>query len=89
MLQKLERSPSKGYQLIDSGSHWELHSPIGIYRGNFKQVCTYAAIKLGFSLDEIDVAVQEMETHFQNGAEFGIFKSFLFTFDKETDLGLH
>jgi hypothetical protein len=89
MLQELRRSPSKGYQLIDIGPYWELHSPRGIYRGNFKKVCTYAALALGMSLDEIDVAIQEMEKQFHNGAEFGINRTFLFTFDKETHRGLH
>jgi hypothetical protein len=89
MLQKVERSPSKGYQLVDLGPLWEIHSPRGIYKGSFRQVCTYAALELGFSLDEFDVAVQEMEKHFHNCAEFGIYKSFLYTCEVPTKGELH
>jgi hypothetical protein len=89
MLQKLEIEPVKGYKLIDVGSFWEFHSAKGIYRGNFKQVCTFAVVQFGFSLDEFEIAVQEMERHFQNGAEFGVHKTFMFTFDKVVARDLH
>lgn len=89
MFQKLERSSSKGYQLIDFGSHWEMHSSKGIYRGGFRQVCTYAVLELGFSMKELEIGVVEMEKTFHNGAEFGIFKRFMYTFDKENNSALH
>lgn len=90
MLQRYqEQSPLKGYKLIDLGRCWEFYSPKGVFRGNFKQVCTFAVTNFGFSLDEFEIAVQEMEKHFQNGAEFGIYKTFMFTFDKVVSRDLH
>ena len=81
MFQKLDRSPTKGYQLINVGPYWELHSASGVFRGNLKKVCTYAVLNLGFLFKELEAAVDEMEKHFHDGAEFGIYKSFMFTFD--------
>lgn len=81
MLQKEIESPRKGYKLIDFGSHWEFHSYKGVKKGNFKQICTYAVVEFGFSPNEFEIAVQEMEKYFHNGAEFGMFKRFMWTFD--------
>jgi len=83
MFQTLERSPGKGYQLLNLGSHWELHSSRGIFKGDFKKVCTYAIVELGFPMKELETAFTEMDEHFHNAAEFGIYKSFMFTFEKE------
>jgi hypothetical protein len=82
MFHKLERSPSKGYQLFNLGSHWELHSSTGVFKGDLKKVCTYAVIQLGFPFRELEVAVEYMEKELHDGAEFGIYKSFMFTFDR-------
>lgn len=82
MFQKLERSPSKGYQLFNLGSHWELHSASGVFKGDLRKVCTYAVADLGFPFKELEIAVEEMEKNFHDGAEFGIYQSFIFTFDK-------
>lgn len=90
MLQRFqEQSPTVGYKLIDFGSFWEFHSARGVCKGSFKQVCTFAAVNFGFSLDQFDIAVQEMEKHFHNAAEFGIYKKFMFTFDKVVSRDLH
>ncbi len=78
-----------GYQLYDFGSHWELHCRKGIFRGNLKQVCTYAVMEHGFSMKELEMGVLEMEKHFHNGAEYGIFKRFMWSFDRETDKSLN
>ena len=83
MFHTLERAPSKGYQLLNLGSHWELHSPSGVFKGDLKKICTYAVVKLGFPFKELEIAVDEMEKRFNEGhnaAEFGIYKSFVFTF---------
>lgn len=88
MFQKIEKEKS-GYQLYDFGNHYELHSRFGIYRGNLKQVATYAVTELGFEVDEIELGVLEMNKQFHNGAEFGIMRRFMYTFDKETNAKLH
>lgn len=83
MFQRLERAPSKGYQLLNLGSHWELHGPSGVFRGDLKKICTFAVVELGFPFKELEIAVDEMEKQFHDGAEFGIYRHFMFTFDKE------
>lgn len=83
MFQNLERSSSKGYQLLNLGSHWELHGPTGVFKGDLKKVCTFAVIELGFPFKELEIAVDQMEEHFHDGAEFGIYQHFIFTFDKD------
>ena len=82
MFQTMDRSSTKGYNLYFLGSNWELHSPTGIFTGNLKSVCTYAVNVLGFQFKELDLAVNEMEKQFHNAAEFGIYKSFIFTFER-------
>jgi hypothetical protein len=85
MFHTLERSPAKGYQLLNLGSHWELHSPTGVFKGDLKKICTYAVIKLGFPFKELEIAVDQMEKSFHNGAEFGIYQHFIFTFDQKRE----
>ncbi len=72
-----------GYKLFDCGDHWELHFNGGKFSGNLKQVCTYAVHQLEFSMAELEMGVLEMNKHFHDGAEYGIFKRFMWTFDKE------
>ena len=80
MFQRLEQELT-GYKLFDYGSWYELHSSHGVFRGNLHQVRTYAVMELGFKFKEIDYGVLAMEENFHNGAEFGVRKSFLYTFD--------
>lgn len=83
MFQRVERESSKGYQLLNLGSYWEFHGPTGVFKGDLKKVCTFAVLQLGFPFKELEIAVDEMEKQFHNGAEFGIYQTFIFTFDKE------
>lgn len=82
MFALLENAPKLGYQLYDFGSRWEIHSTTCSFKGNFDQVKTYAVANLGFSSEEILVAVEEMSKQFHNAAEFGVLKKFMFTFEK-------
>lgn len=82
MLQNIERMPLSGYKLFNLGSHWELHSSGGIYKGSFELVRAHALFKLGFEEEDIEIAVGEMHKNFHNGAEFGIYKRFIFTFER-------
>lgn len=75
---------TSGYQLLDKGSGlWQIKSPVGIFTGNLKQVCTYAVLRLGFELNELEIGVLEMEKHWHNAAEYGIFKRFMWSYDSE------
>lgn len=67
-----------GYKLLQKGENtWQLRTPQGIFTGNLKQVCTYAVLEHEFTMKELEIGVLEMEKHFHNAAEYGIFKSFM------------
>ena len=72
-----------GYKLFDCGTHWEMHFKRGVYSGNLKQVCTFAVHELGFTMYELEIGVVEMEKAFADGAEFGIFKRFMYPIDRK------
>ena len=78
---------SKGYQLYDLGHDWQIKSSRKTFTGTLKQVCTYAVLELGFSMNELEVAIMEMHKEFHNAAEFGMYRTFIYTFDKEEIYG--
>lgn len=83
MFQALATKQS-GYKLFDKGNGlYQLQSPSGVFSGNLKQVCTYAVLKLEFTMEELELGVTEMEKHFHNAAEYGIFKRFMWSYDQE------
>ena len=70
-----------GYKLVDNGSEWEFYFKYGIFKGNFKQVLTYAVINHGFSIKELERGVNAMQKEIANVANYGIMKTFLFVED--------
>ena len=83
MFQTVQTKQS-GYKLFDKGQGlWTLQTSNGHFTGNLKQVCTYAVLKLGFQVEELELGVIEMEKHFHNAAEYGIFKRFMWSYDLE------
>lgn len=73
-----------GYKLLDKGDgNWQIVTPNGIFTGNMKQVCTYSVMELGFSMKELEIGILEMEKHFHNAAEYGVFKKFMWSYDQE------
>lgn len=72
------------YRLYDLGDKWQIHSSdFGAMEGSFRQIVSYMAIELGLSYDEIELAVVDMCKRGNNGAEFGVFKKFIFSFNRE------
>lgn len=83
MFQSVQKS-SSGYKLLDKGNGiYQMVTPKGIFTGNLRQVCTYCVLELDFQIKEIEIGVMEMEKHFHNAAEYGIFKSFMWSYDQE------
>ena len=81
---QLTKNNGSGYKLFDRGQGlWQIQTPTGVFSGSLKKVCTYAVIKLGFSIEELEIGVLEMEKHFHNAAEYGIFKRFMWSYDLE------
>lgn len=79
-----KQSGLSGYKLIDNGNGiWKMLTPSGQFTGSLKDVCRFAVHRHGFSMKEIEVGVLEMEKHFHNAAEYGMFKSFMWSYDLE------
>lgn len=76
---------SEGYDLYEvTKNEWILHVKNGaIYTGTFKKVIKYAVTKMGFKLEEFDIAVKEMVKYNHNGAHFGMYRGFIYTFQKD------
>lgn len=71
-----------GYKLLNKGDGlYKLVSLQGSFSGTANQVTTYAVFEHGFSREEIELAIQEMNVGHHNAAEFGIFKLFMFAYD--------
>lgn len=85
---QMSKQPQSGYKLFDKGNGlWQIRTPKGAYTGSLKQVCTYSVVELGFDIKEIEIGVLEMEKHFHNAAEYGIFKRFMWSYDQEEKNG--
>lgn len=53
-----------------------------LYSGTMREVVTFMVQRLGFDIDEIEVAIEEVGKHLKNGhdgAHFGMHKRFIFT----------
>ncbi|NJO48150.1 MAG: hypothetical protein HC840_00380 [Leptolyngbyaceae cyanobacterium RM2_2_4] len=84
MFQAIQAKSGSGYKLVDKGMGvYQLLTPKDVFTGSLKQVCTYSVLELGFSISEIELGILEMEKHFHNAAEYGIFKRFMWTYDTE------
>ena len=73
-----------GYKLLHNGNGiYKLISSHGAFTGNANEVATHAVLEHGFSKEEIDLGMSVMSKRFHNAAEFGIFKSFMWSYDLE------
>lgn len=78
------RLNTAGYNLYEvSSDEWIFDSNTGpFYAGSFRDVVSHMA-QIGFQLDEIETAVRNMVNEDYNGAHFGMYKCFLFSFQKD------
>ena len=74
-----------GYQLINIGVNYQLRSPRGLFVGSLEDVCHYAVNELGFSIEEIEIGILEMDKNFDDTAEYGYFKKFMYTHEEYKD----
>jgi hypothetical protein len=81
---QMNKSFVSGYKLYDrSNGLWQMQTPNGIFSGSLRMVCKYAVLRLDFHINELEIGVLEMEKHFHNAAEYGIYKSFMWSYDLE------
>lgn len=84
---EVNKNKQVGYKLLDLGSGlWSLQAPQSTFSGTLKQVCLYAVRKFDFEMKELEIGVLEMEKHWHNAAEYGIFKRFMWSYDIEENL---
>jgi hypothetical protein len=76
---------SGGYDLIEMGNdQWAMNVRGGsLFVGSFRKVVMHSVAVLGFNLKEIEFAVKEMLDKGHNSAHFGMYKGFIFTFEKD------
>lgn len=74
------------YELIDLGYEWQLvTSKYGTFRGTFLKLSCLMVYKLDFKPDEIDVAIQDMCQTGNDRAQFGIWKTFVFSYNSKKE----
>ena len=84
---EVNKTKGSGYKLMDRGlGLWSIQAPQGTFTGTLKQVCLYAVRKHDFEMKELELGVIEMEKHWHNAAEYGIFKRFMWSYDTEEKL---
>lgn len=74
----------EGYNLIETKDNlWTIQVINGhCFSGTFLEVIMYAILRLGFNIDELDLAVKEMVDNNHNAAHFGMWSRFIFSFNK-------
>jgi hypothetical protein len=63
---------------------WQIHTKHdGAFAGNFTAIIAHCIKKLEISKEDLDVAVQEMCKNNHNCAQFGIYRHFIYTYNRE------
>lgn len=69
---------------------WQIHATgKAAYEGNLKQIMKHCIHSLGFEFEDLEAAVMEMNKRGHNGAEFGVLKGFIFTFENAKHRRFH
>ncbi len=76
---------ASGYDLFEiTKDEWILNVRGGaLFTGTLRTVVLHCVKSLGFKLSEIEVALFEMHKNDHNGAHFGVYKGFIFSFQKD------
>lgn len=87
-LDKPLQSNTEGYNLVSlSEEIWSLEVVgIGNFTGSFREVVMFAVLSYAFNIIEIDKAIGGMLKDNHNSAHFGMFGTFIFSFEKKFDL---
>jgi hypothetical protein len=70
------------YEIKVIGGKWQVHTQgQGAYEGSFLQIATLCINRLGFSYEDFKEGVEEMTWNDHDTAHFGIYKSFIYSYD--------
>lgn len=62
---------------------WQIHTKYsGAFAGDFMSIISYCIQRLEISKEDLDVAVQEMCKNNHNCAHFGIYRHFMYTYNR-------
>lgn len=76
------------YQPFAQVDQWVIDLKNGnAYHGTSDDVINFMINKLKFDLNEVIYALDQADLVGNNAAHFGIFKTFIYSFDKNVDLG--
>ena len=76
-----------GYKLLHDGNgNYKLVSNKGTFKGDANQVLNHAVVEHGFDKSEIELGMSEMNKSFHNAAEYGVFKSFMWSHHTGSDV---
>lgn len=71
-----------GYKLLDKGNNiYQLIGNKVNFTGSVNQIKNFAVLTLGFELKEIEFGLDSIIANMHDVAEFGIFKSFIYSYD--------
>lgn len=72
----------EGYNLIEVESNSWAIQVIGdtVFTGTFREVILFSIVRLGFTMEELNIALNDMLTNGDDTAHFGIYRTFLYTF---------
>lgn len=72
------------YELSEiSLNQWRFTSPSRTITGSFKSVIRVAIAEFGVEADQFDMAIQEMVKNGHNTAHFGVYRSLIYTYEKD------
>lgn len=77
-----------GYNLVEVEKDiWFIHVTDGeSYGGTFKEVVLFAILKYNFKFKDIELAVQAMLAENHNAAHFGMWGTFIFSYEQKYDM---
>lgn len=83
----LERNV-EGYNLIEiTNDIWRIEVISGrSFTGTFLEVVLFSVLKLGFNINEIDLAVKDMIDNSHSAAHFGMWSGFIFSFNHQREI---
>lgn len=72
------------YELYDKGNIWEIHiAGKGAYSGSFLKIMYFCVTRLGFKTEDLEEAIHWMVKENHNAAHFGVWKRFMWSFNRE------
>jgi hypothetical protein len=85
----MEELLASGYNLMErKHGLWSIEA-IGhsSFTGSFMAVVYYMIKRMGFDIDDIEEAIEVMEDSNHNAVHFGVYRTWIYTFDAETKNG--